>query len=63
MLNPRSLKCGCEQYEEYRDAIRCRKMVQYDYRAEDGELFSCVRRSLEECRAARDRWAENREKA
>lgn len=63
MLNPKSLKCGCEQYEEYRDAIRRRKMVQYDYRAEDGELFSCVRQSLEECRAARDRWAENREKA
>nr|WP_092364122.1 DUF3873 family protein [Enterocloster lavalensis] len=38
-------------------------MMQYDYRAEDGELFSCVRQSLEECRAARDRWAENREKA
>ncbi len=63
MLNPRSLKCGCEQYEEYRDTILRRKMVQYDYRAEDGELFSCVRRSLEECRAARDRWAEKREKA
>ena len=60
MLKSSTLKNGCEQYEEYRDAIRRRKMVQYDYRAKDGELFSCVRRSLEECREARDRWAENR---
>lgn len=63
MLNPKSLKCSCEQYEEYRCAIWRRKIVRYDYRADDGELFSCVRRSLEECRTARDRWAENREKA
>lgn len=60
MLKPSTLKSGCEQYEEYRDAIRRRKMVQYDYRAEDGELFSCVRQTLEACREARDRWAENR---
>lgn len=60
MLSPRSLQNGCEQYEEYRDSILRRKMVQYDYRAEGGELFSCVRRSLEACRAARDQWAANR---
>ncbi|WP_233460737.1 DUF3873 family protein [Enterocloster lavalensis] len=34
--------------------------MRYDHRADDGELFSCVRRSLEECRTDQDRWAENR---
>lgn len=29
---------------------------QYDYRAEDGTLFSCVKPSLELCREARDKF-------
>ena len=32
-------------------------LVQYDYRHPiDRELFSCVKPTLEECRAARDKW-------
>ena len=33
-----------------------RTLVQYDYRHTDGELFACVKPSLDECRAARDKW-------
>ncbi|MCB6981429.1 DUF3873 family protein, partial [Bacteroides uniformis] len=29
---------------------------QYDYRHTDGELFSCVKPTLDECRATRDKW-------
>ena len=35
---------------------RKRTLVQYDYRHTDGELFSCVKPTLEECRATRDKW-------
>lgn len=42
---------GQEQYEKFG-----RGLIQYDYRDFDGELFSCVRRSLTECRAERNRW-------
>ncbi len=35
---------------------RKRTLVQYDYRHTDGELFSCVKPTLDECRAARDKW-------
>lgn len=45
---------GTEQYETFR-GTRGRQLYQYDFRYEDGELFSCVKPSLEECRAARDR--------
>ncbi len=45
---------GQEQYETFK---RNRKTyVQYDYRHPNGELFSCVRPTLEACRAARDEW-------
>lgn len=60
---------GQEQYEYYtvpasmtRDR-KPRKMCQYDYRAPDGELFSCTAKSLEECRAKRDAWLEERKAA
>lgn len=35
---------------------RRKKLCQYDYRDKDGELFSCVAPTLEECRAKRDVW-------
>lgn len=60
MLNPKNLAPGQEQYEKYRDRVRRKSLVQYDYRAEDGKLFSCVRPTLEACRAARDTWEEAR---
>jgi len=55
MLNPKNLKQNEEQYEYYIDS-RGRRCCQYDYRAEDGKLFSCVRATLERCRTSRDEW-------
>ena len=37
-------------------------LVQYDYRHTDGELFSCVKPTLDECRAARDKWLTAKER-
>ena len=51
-------KAGTEKYEKFQTGIgrRKRTLVQYDYRHTDGELFSCVKPTLDECRAARDKW-------
>ena len=45
-------KNGEERYESF--TMMHRKMCQYDYRTEEGELFSCVKPTLEQCRIARD---------
>lgn len=45
-----------ERYESF--TIGGKRMVQYDYRAADGKLFSCVAPSLEIARIRRDRWME-----
>lgn len=47
---------GEEQYESF--THRGKKYVQYDYRTESGELFACVKPTLEECRQKRDLWLE-----
>ena len=47
---------GQEQYQEYRSRVNKKVMVQYDYRHTDGELFSCVGKSLAECRDKRNAW-------
>lgn len=48
---------GQAQYETFCINRRTRKKaVQYDYRDLDGELFSCVRPTLKECRGQRDIW-------
>ena len=39
---------------------RKKRLRQYDYRHTDGELLSCVIPTLEECRAIRDIWLNNR---
>ena len=40
---------GTEKYESFQ--------LGYDYRHHtDGELFSCVKPTLDECRAERDKW-------
>ncbi len=52
-------EAGTEKYERFQLGIgrRKRTLVQYDYRhPTDGELFSCVKTTLNECRAARDKW-------
>jgi hypothetical protein len=54
---------GQEQYECYSPKMKgkIRKFCQYDYRHTDGELFSCVKATLKDCRAARDLWLEKKE--
>lgn len=49
---------GTEKYERFQLGIgrRRRTLVQYDYRHTDMELFSCVKPTLDECRAERDKW-------
>ena len=51
-------EAGTEKYGKFQSGFGRRKriLVQYDYRHTDGELFSCVKPSLDECRAVRDRW-------
>lgn len=48
-------KVGEERFEKYNSSVGG-VMVQYDYRHTDGELFSCVAKTLEECRTKRDKW-------
>lgn len=49
---------GTEKYERFQlgTGRRRRTLVQYDYRHTDMELFSCVKPTLDECRAERDKW-------
>ena len=49
---------GQEQYETftYKVGRKTKKAYQYDYRSVDGELFSCIKKTLEDCRAERDAW-------
>ena len=53
---------GEERFEYYVDhsrPVRHRVKCQYDYRARNGRLFSCVKPTLEACRTARDAWLKN----
>ena len=43
-------------------AFREQIYFQYDYRHTDGELFSCVKPTLDECRQKRDEWLKRKEK-
>lgn len=54
---------GHENYELFTTRVGRKriKRVQYDYRTEDGELFSTVAPSLIECRHRRDEWLSKRE--
>ena len=49
---------GTEKYERSQSGIgrRRRTLVKNDYRHTDGELFACVKPTLDECREARDKW-------
>lgn len=51
---------GEERHEVF--SFRGNDYVQYDYRASSGELFSCVRPTLEQCRQDRDDWLKGRNK-
>ena len=55
---------GTEQYEHRAHGKRgSKKYCYYDYRHTDGELFSCVKPTLDACRAARDEWLNKKEGA
>lgn len=43
-----------ERFEPF--STRKGEFLQYDYRHSDGELFSCVKPSIQECRDQRDKW-------
>lgn len=51
---------GKESYETFN--MSGKSYVQYDYRAPDGELFSCVKRNVRFCREARNRWLLQKER-
>jgi hypothetical protein len=59
---PRNLPNGKEQHRPYYSHTVKQWLVQYDYRHTNGELFSCVKRTLNACRADRDRWLAKRSK-
>lgn len=50
-------EAGKENYTTFRPAHRPNQIFyQYDYRHTDGELFSTVAPTLEQCRSRRDEW-------
>lgn len=54
---------GEERYEYFTPAFARRtkkRFCQYDYRDTDGELFSCVAPTLEECCRRRDEWLQRK---
>lgn len=59
MRLPLFLERGKEQYQAFKDKRRG-QLYQYDYRDMLGELFSCVKPTLEECRKAKDEWLKRR---
>lgn len=53
---------GQEQYEYFNTTVgrKRKRMVQYDYRHTDGELFSTVANTLDKARKERDEWLERK---
>lgn len=49
---------GQENYETFRS--RGKTFYQYDFRDHRGELFTCVRPTLQACRTARNLWLDQR---
>lgn len=49
-----------EQYERYVD-WRGNARIQYDYRDKNGNLFSCIKNTLEDCRRAKYEWLQKQE--
>jgi hypothetical protein len=50
---------GQEQYQKFTRGGWT--YIQYDYRHYNGALFSCVKKSLDKCRAERDKWIEKQD--
>jgi hypothetical protein len=59
MLSSKNCKNGQSQHETYFD-VRGKERIQYDYRDIDGELFSTVKNSLEDCQEAMVQWLKNK---
>lgn len=54
-------KTGKENYTTFNPAHRPQQVFyQYDYRTENGELFSTVAPTLEQCRERRDKWIQEK---
>ncbi len=54
-------KAGEENYTEcVLGPFRGKTYYQYDYRHKDGELFSTLRPTLDECRRERDKWLQKK---
>ena len=55
---------GTENYENFQTGIgrRKRTLCNTTTATTDGELFSCVKPTLDECRAARDKWLTAKER-
>ena len=53
---------GQEQYEYFNTTVgrKRKRVVQYDYRHTDGELFSTVANTLDKARKERDEWLERK---
>jgi len=64
MIRPQDIGRGEEQHELFtaNTGGKGKRLCHYDYRDEGGELFSCVKKTLEECREARDEWMGRRGK-
>lgn len=52
-----ALQPGEERFEEFFSQVLGKDLIQYDYRAHGGRLFSTVARTAQEARDRRDRWA------
>lgn len=52
-------QAGQEKFVYFQPAHPKKTYVQYDYRTPEGKLFSCVKQTLNECRASRDQWLES----
>lgn len=47
---------GTENYEHYYSEVSRKNLCDYDYRHTNGELFSCIRPTLDQCRTKRNEW-------
>ena len=55
-LDPKNIKAGEEQYEEYFSPSLNKMMIHYDFRDNRGVFFTCVTDTLEQARELRNEW-------
>jgi hypothetical protein len=56
-----TVRPGQEQFENFYSHVFKARRIQYDYRTPDGKLFSCIGKTLDECRAKRNAWLKEQE--